>query len=126
MDADYYGYRDDDDGILISNETEIETKARADAIEKWKEAKDTGRLDNVDADEENIYSSGPPAESLEEGEDMEIDERSKYLSHVPVPSQKDVEEMLVQRKKQELLEKYASDTLQQQSQDAKTLLGLPS
>lgn len=35
-----------------------------------------------------------------------------------------VEEALVRRKKMELLERYASETLQAQSQTARTLLGL--
>lgn len=59
---------------------------------------------------------------------METDQTEEgnqpFVAHVPVPSQKEVEEMLVQRKKMELLEKYASETLIQQSQEAKALLGL--
>lgn len=74
-----------------------------------------------------------------------------FISHVPVPSQKEVrapvlfprsdvlylrsvfssdpsvsqvEEALVRRKKMELLQRYASETLQAQSQEARTLLGL--
>ena len=39
----------------------------------------------------------------------------------PVPQ---VEEALVRRKKMELLQRYASETLQAQSQEARTLLGL--
>lgn len=75
-----------------------------------------------------------------------------FIAHVPVPSQKEVrlctstrtlgrvltfksceqlsvfvfqvEEALVRRKKMELLQRYASETLQAQSQEARTLLGL--
>jgi len=47
-----------------------------------------------------------------------------YVAHVPVPTQKDVEEALLRRKKRELLEQYASEALQAQSAEAKTLLGL--
>ncbi|XP_035858463.1 pre-mRNA-splicing factor ISY1 homolog [Sander lucioperca] len=47
-----------------------------------------------------------------------------FIAHVPVPSQREVEEALVRRKKMELLQRYASETLQAQSQTAKTLLGL--
>lgn len=35
-----------------------------------------------------------------------------------------IEEALVRRKKMELLQKYASETLMAQSEEAKTLLGL--
>ena len=41
-----------------------------------------------------------------------------------VPSQDDIEKMIIDRKKQELLNKYASDTLVQQEVEARTLLGL--
>ncbi|GAA6235374.1 pre-mRNA-splicing factor ISY1 homolog [Lates japonicus] len=47
-----------------------------------------------------------------------------FIAHVPVPSQREVEEALVRRKKMELLQRYASETLQAQSQEARTLLGL--
>ena len=46
------------------------------------------------------------------------------MAHVPVPSQQDVEEALLRRKKRELLEKYASEVLESQSAEAKTLMGV--
>ncbi len=46
-----------------------------------------------------------------------------FVSHVPVPSQQDVKDALLRKKKLELLERYASDTLQMQSAEARTLLG---
>jgi pre-mRNA-splicing factor ISY1 len=45
---------------------------------------------------------------------------------VPVPSQKEVEQALLQRKKQELLNRYASDAVIAQSEEAKELLGVSS
>lgn len=78
--------------------------------------------------------------------EQEADEGGvSFMAHVPVPSQKEVrtlllsvgscgkhpdlplcqvEEALVRRKKMELLQRYASEALQAQSQTAKTLLGL--
>ena len=41
-----------------------------------------------------------------------------------VPSQDDIEQMIIAKKKQELLNQYASDTLVQQEVEARTLLGL--
>ena len=130
VDADYYGYRDDDDGVLASIEREVEEHARAAAIAQWKEKKELGQVE--EAEETDIYSTGPPPDSVGGGDDEEQQEvessevagQVPFLSHVEVPSQQEVEDMLVSRKKQELLEKYASEALQQQSQDAKTLLGL--
>uniref|UniRef100_A0A3P9PL03 Pre-mRNA-splicing factor ISY1 homolog n=1 Tax=Poecilia reticulata TaxID=8081 RepID=A0A3P9PL03_POERE len=85
VDAEYYGYRDEDDGVLLPLEAEYERK-----------------------DEENR-------------EETEGEEGVGFIAHVPVPSQKEqVEEALVRRKKMELLQRYASETLQAQSQEART------
>ncbi|XP_014823726.1 PREDICTED: pre-mRNA-splicing factor ISY1 homolog, partial [Poecilia mexicana] len=63
-------------------------------------------------------------EDEENREETEGEEGVGFIAHVPVPSQKEVEEALVRRKKMELLQRYASETLQAQSQEARTLLGL--
>jgi pre-mRNA-splicing factor ISY1 len=47
----------------------------------------------------------------------------KFIAHVPVPSQREVEEALLRRKKRELLEKYASESLSH-SEDIKDMLGV--
>ncbi|KOB66674.1 Pre-mRNA-splicing factor ISY1-like protein [Operophtera brumata] len=106
VDADYYGYRDDDDGMLLPLEKEAEKdgmehsyrtvraraapvaaaharrpdarrgRAIARAVEEWKSNKELNK-DQEEPEEENIY-----------------------------PEDKDIEEALLRRKKQELLEKY--------------------
>lgn len=54
IDADYYGYRDDDDGILLPLEDKAEKTAIADAIAEWKSKQD--KPDTAeDEDEEDIY-----------------------------------------------------------------------
>uniref|UniRef100_A0A8C4NB66 ISY1 splicing factor homolog n=1 Tax=Eptatretus burgeri TaxID=7764 RepID=A0A8C4NB66_EPTBU len=58
-------------------------------------------------------------ERLPEGEPGQ-----EFIAHVPVPSQKEVEEALIRRKKMELLQKYASEALMAQSEEAKVLMGL--
>ncbi|CAK1553473.1 unnamed protein product [Leptosia nina] len=100
VDADYYGYRDDDDGILIPLEQEAEKDAIASAVEEWKSNKEQNAEDNS-PEEENIYPEDPDDKRIEDDSEGE-----KPVSHVAVPSQKDVEEALLRRKKQELLEKY--------------------
>jgi pre-mRNA-splicing factor ISY1 len=37
IDAQYYGYRDDDDGLLVPIEVEAEREAIAVAVRKWRE-----------------------------------------------------------------------------------------
>ncbi|KAH6928806.1 hypothetical protein HPB50_019898 [Hyalomma asiaticum] len=134
IDADYYGYRDDDDGVLVPLEQEQEKIAIAKAVRQWK-AKKKGVKSAAEGeqatassaqDEEDIYAVEP--ESDEEMDDEPTaessDEQARFIAHVPVPSQKEIEEALVRRKKMELLEKYASDVLQQEAEEVKEMLGL--
>ncbi|XP_038061483.1 pre-mRNA-splicing factor ISY1 homolog [Patiria miniata] len=131
IDADYYGYRDEDDGVLVPLEMEHEKQIIAAAVSEWKAKKEAGLLsDEVTKEqeaEEDIYAitHEPESEDEEDSSQMETDEgQPRYVAHVPVPSQKEVEEALLRRKKMELLEKYASETLIQQGNEAKTLMGL--
>ncbi|EDO45398.1 predicted protein [Nematostella vectensis] len=126
IDADYYGYRDEDDGVLVPIEQEAEEEAISRAMDEWKRKKEEGQVELEDEDEEDIYAVKPGPEGDDEDMDTEegAEKEQSFVAHVPVPSQKEVEELLVQRKKRELLDKYASEALMQQSQEAKALLGL--
>lgn len=134
IDADYYGYRDDDDGILAPLEVDTELRMRDEAIAEWEMKRERGEIKAPDDIEENIYTSDKFNFADDDNEDDEDDgdnetdgntnRGKRFVSHVPVPTQKDVEEMLIQRKKQELMERYASELLQKQSSAAKTLMGV--
>uniref|UniRef100_A0A8C3TXB3 Pre-mRNA-splicing factor ISY1 homolog n=1 Tax=Catharus ustulatus TaxID=91951 RepID=A0A8C3TXB3_CATUS len=106
IDAEYYGYRDEDDGILEPLEQEHEKKVIAEAVEKWKMEREARLARGEEEEEENIYA---------------VHEEEVGLVTFHVSS---IEEALVRRKKMELLQKYASETLLAQSEEAKTLLGL--
>ncbi|KAM4612696.1 pre-mRNA-splicing factor ISY1 homolog [Polymixia lowei] len=127
VDAEYYGYRDEDDGVLVPLETDYEKQAIAEAVEKWRSDKELRMAGGgeVEEEEESIYAVGDEESDEESREEQEGEEGGHtFIAHVPVPSQKEVEEALVRRKKMELLQRYASETLLAQSQEAKTLLGL--
>ncbi|XP_045764810.1 uncharacterized protein LOC123867017 isoform X2 [Maniola jurtina] len=102
VDADYYGYRDDDDGLLLPLERDAERDSIARAVDEWKRNKEENKDQDV-PEEENIYPEDPNDKRIEDEEDIS---ESTVTSHVAVPSQKDVEEALLRRKKQELLERY--------------------
>nr|XP_023403834.1 pre-mRNA-splicing factor ISY1 homolog [Loxodonta africana] len=130
IDFEYYGYLDEDDGVIVPLEQEYEKKLRAELVEKWKTEREArlarGEKEEEEEEEEeiNIYAVNEE-ESDEEGgqEKGGEDGQQKFIAHVPVPSQQEIEEALVRRKKMELLQKYASETLQAQSEEAKRLLG---
>lgn len=130
IDFEYYGYLDEDDGVIVPLEQEYEKRFRAELVEKWKAEKEArlarGEKEEEEEEEEeiNIYAV-TEEESDEEGSQEKggEDGQQKFIAHVPVPSQQEIEEALVRRKKMELLQKYASETLQAQSEEAKRLLG---
>ncbi|XP_062356745.1 LOW QUALITY PROTEIN: pre-mRNA-splicing factor ISY1 homolog [Cinclus cinclus] len=125
IDAEYYGYRDEDDGILEPLEQEHEKKVIAEAVEKWKMEREARLARGEEEEEENIYAVHEEESDEEGGKEREgEDGQQKFIAHVPVPTQQEIEEALVRRKKMELLQKYASETLLAQSEEAKTLLGL--
>lgn len=129
VDAEYYGYRDEDDGVLLPLEAQHEKKAVLEAQQKWRAEKESGlsgEKQPQEEEEENIYTVHNEQADEEEFRDEEEGEEGgvAFIAHVPVPSQKEVEEALVRRKKMELFQRYASETLQAQSQEARTLLGL--
>lgn len=130
IDADYYGYRDEDDGMLVPLELEYEKKARAMKVAEWKKRKEAilrGEVvpSTATGEDRDIYSVQEDSD-----EEMEISPADtsaanpQFIAHVPVPSQKEVEEALVQRKKMELLQRYASEALQQEEENVKQLLGV--
>jgi pre-mRNA-splicing factor ISY1 len=93
IDADYYGFRDEEDGKLAVYEKEFEEK----------EMKRVEALVN----EQNM------AKSVEEMivADPRIEDTATECvipSYIPVPSQAEVEESLVARTRQTLLEKFAN------------------
>lgn len=93
IDADYYGFRDEDDGVIVAEETKIESELLA-------------KL--TDADIKQFSDSEDNIEDISDGLDFTGPKR--FISHVPyVPTQEEVQKELVRRKKQELLAKYSSE-----------------
>ncbi|KAL7301457.1 pre-mRNA-splicing factor ISY1 homolog [Trichogramma pretiosum] len=83
IDADYYGYRDDDDGLIEPFEDLEEIKHRKTRIEEW----------------ETKHENDPETEAeKEEEKDQNVE--------MHIPTQQEVQAALLQRKKQELLDKY--------------------
>lgn len=123
IDAEYYGYMDDDDGLLIPAEEKCEKEAIREKIEQWK----ANETNETTADEVyNLPEMNSDDEDYVAGRSTTTDVTSKdhvFIAHVPVPSQKDIERALLERKKQELLAKYVSEDLLKEEQEAKDLLG---
>jgi len=107
VDAQYYGFRDDDDGLLVPLELEAEQTSVAAAVAEWK-GKKVGEVDD-EVDDEDMYLQPEVAKEEALQEAMEAGKEGRFLARVPIPTQTDIEEALLRRKKQELLALYAID-----------------
>ncbi|XP_060556546.1 pre-mRNA-splicing factor ISY1 homolog [Ruditapes philippinarum] len=107
IDADYYGYRDEDDGVIIPLEKEAEKKAIAEKVRAWKEKQE--QIARGEKTEDSEETSEVPRLFEREEEDMDADveepstaeesDMTHFIAHVDVPSQKQIEEALLERKK---------------------------
>jgi pre-mRNA-splicing factor ISY1 len=66
---------------------------------------------------ELLREDGPGTTAEEPG-------RREFVAHVPLPDEKEIERMVLERKKQELLSKYASEALIKEETEAKALLNI--
>jgi pre-mRNA-splicing factor ISY1 len=105
IDGDYYGFRDEDDGILVKVEAEAEAAMRTEALSTWKEeAVDRRRDGEVDE------ALNAPADG------------HRFTAYVPLPDQKEIEAKVLQSKKMALLSKYVSEDLLREQQEVRELL----
>lgn len=123
VDADYYGYMDDDDGRLVPLERRAEKRAERRAVARWKAAKqqkdakqqsensDISRMDtDTQSDGEDQRKEGEDEEDVsEEDDDGDSVCSDVIVAHVSVPTQKEIEAALVEHKKRELLARFVSD-----------------
>lgn len=106
IDGDYYGFRDEDDGILLEIEIEAEKKLRSAAIHDW----------NADLDAQySAVVSEMPVPELEAPIEVVPEE-------VTVPDEKEFERRLLEKRKADLMKQYASQELQEQQAEAKSFL----
>ncbi|KAL1291684.1 hypothetical protein HN51_060219 [Arachis hypogaea] len=139
IDASYYGYRDDEDGVLERLEGPAEEKMRREAAEEWmrleevrKEAQKSvksGEVAMVSAAAREILHEEEEEVVEEERREREMRERAEekereFVVHVPLPDEKEIEKMVLEKKKMELLSKYASEGLLEEQTEAKDMLNI--
>lgn len=137
IDASYYGYRDDEDGILEKLEKNAEGEMRKRSVEEWRRLDEVRKEARKGATE--VVSVGAAAaaarEVLFEGEEDVVEEERRdrekeeekereFVVHVPLPDEKEIEKMVLEKKKMDLLSKYASEDLVEQQTEAKSMLNI--
>ncbi|KAK6922857.1 Pre-mRNA-splicing factor Isy1 [Dillenia turbinata] len=132
IDASYYGYRDEEDGILVKLEGPAEERMRAEKMEEWRV------MEEIKKEAKKAVKSGEVVEIrgvlFEEEEDVVEEERRRekekmekereFVVHVPLPDEKEIERMVVEKKKEELLKKYMSEGLLEEQSEAKAMLNI--
>ena len=116
VDVDYYGFRDEDDGVILKEEAKIQRE------ELLKNSKTIDQSINLTIHERNqVYEND--LNSNKDG--LDFVGSKNFISHVPsIPSQQEVHDELIRRKKQELLEKYVTEDSQESEIKAKSMLGI--
>jgi pre-mRNA-splicing factor ISY1 len=133
VDADYYGYRDDEDGLLIQLELEQEKKIMEEYLKenpvKRKRADDDKETEDKIAKmykmetDRSIEEDEEDAKALFQKNEEKRRQENIFKSHVPVPSQDEIQKFILERKKQILLQKYVSDDLNKEELETKQLTG---
>jgi len=111
IDADYYGYRDDDDGVLEKVESEGQPHRLLELMEEWQQARDKRHA----ADPDGVLAR-------EEEEDAAPEERDHFVAHVEVPDQAVIEAAILARRKREMLSKLEDPEEEVEVHDTKPRL----
>lgn len=127
---DYYGWRDEEDGMLVLAEQEFEHEKMLKEIARWKredskkpkskKAKTEAPAAAAEAPPPKEPAAAPAASSkvVEDEQKVGVD----FKAYVDVPQFEDIERLLIQKKKQALLAKYASDEMRKQATESKELI----
>ena len=138
IDASYYGFRDEEDGILEKLEGPAEEALRKRAQEEWERVDSIRREARKTVKSGELATVGPVVEEIlyEGEEDVVVEERRReaekekmstereFVVHVPLPDEKEIERMVLERKKNELLSKYVSEDLLEEQIEAKAMLNV--
>ncbi|XP_075503777.1 uncharacterized protein LOC142541097 [Primulina tabacum] len=136
IDASYYGYRDDEDGILEKLEGPAEKRMRATALEDWMEmkkikkearravksgdVKDMGNVSNILFEEADVLEE----KRMKDKEREENEKENEFVAHVPPPDQKEIGKMVLENRKKDIFDKYTRNALQKKITEEKILLNI--
>jgi pre-mRNA-splicing factor ISY1 len=120
---DYYGWRDEEDGMLLLAEQEVELEAVKKEVARWqaeqasKPAKKRQKTEGA-APATSAVAEGAVADAAVEGRRQPAaaaaapvegrDSNKDWKAYVDVPTMEDIEKLIIQKKKQALLNRYTT------------------
>eukprot|EP00435_Cladocopium_sp_Y103_P000321 s3857_g1.t1 len=96
---DYYGWRDEEDGMLVLAEQMFEEQSVKKAMENWTEPAPKTKKRKTKDEEKKAVAKEPEVEKPKEQDFKD------FKAYVDVPTMEDIERMIVQKKKETLLKK---------------------
>lgn len=99
VDYDYYGFRDEDDGVILKEEARVQ---REELIKQLQNSK------QHNLDEQSLMARIDEICQASASQGNTIDNiGDNFISHIPsLPTQEEIQQELLRRKKEELLKKY--------------------
>jgi pre-mRNA-splicing factor ISY1 len=117
---DYYGWRDEEDGMLLLAEQQKEMEAVEKEVATWKAEQANKPKKAQDATPEvpkpvpeapkEVVPEPPTTKSLD------------FKAYVDVPTMEEIEKLIIQKKKQALLARYTSTDLKKQASESNELV----
>ncbi|XP_063932598.1 pre-mRNA-splicing factor ISY1 homolog [Zophobas morio] len=111
VNADYYGYRDEEDGVILELEKKAEEEAIQRAVKEWEEEISHGFI-GEDSEASGLHSDTEPlvrSEMIPVDEENRLSEHNEFVGFVSVPSQDEIEKYLVEHQKKMLLKRYVNE-----------------
>jgi len=117
---DYYGWRDEEDGMLLLAEQQREMESQMKEVSKWKaeQANKPKKAKGSEPEQPVPEPEMPKAASLEKAAPKSMD----FKSFVDVPTMEEIEKLIIQKKKEAMLKKYASSDLKKQTVESASMV----
>lgn len=119
---DYYGWRDEEDGMLLLAEQEAEHAAVQKEVARWEAERANAPKKAKVASEPEPAKAGKPAQEKKAAEEPGDSKAIDFKAYVDVPTMKDIERLIIEKKKRALLQRYASEDMQKQVSESSELL----
>jgi len=100
INPDYFGFGDDDDGLLVPLEKIAEERLRTNRIKRWRQKHGVVK---AKVEGEDIQPDLPSVSK------MNVKAQKSWKSYVNIPTEEEIEQILIQKRKSMLLEKYTTD-----------------